>query len=297
MIGLRWVSRGGPGEPTASVLWIEDHELEAWVRSGRIAPDTWVWAGPWSGGAWKRADDLEVYHLFRPEPTPGADRAISLRDTIFPARGLSATEALVLLNIGVSAILLALWREAYVTELWQTMGYWWARVATDGQYWRWVPTMVMHADAGHLMRNLAALLVLTGGVEAFYGRWRTWAFYLLTGLAAAAVSFWGRGGPPLSVGASGAIFGLAGVLTGFLVRHARSFNERQRWKARRVYAPLILVLVPPALFQADWRAHVGGYLAGVVLGLVVSLGPSGRRLFGQDQASISPITHSTETDS
>ncbi len=272
----------GPGEPTASVLWIEDHELEAWVRSGRIGPETWVWAGPWSGGAWKRADDLEVYHLFRPEPIPDSERAISLRDTIFPAKGLSATEALVLINIGVSAVLLALWREAYVTELWQTMGYWWAAVATDGQYWRWIPTLVMHADAGHLMRNLGALLVVTGGVEVFYGRIRTWALYLVTGLAAAAVSFWGKGEPPLSVGASGAIFGLAGVLTGFLFRHARLFNERQRWKARRVYAPLILVLVPTALFQADWRAHLGGYVAGVLLGLIVSLGPSGRRLFGLD---------------
>ncbi|TPW14576.1 MAG: hypothetical protein FD129_1054, partial [bacterium] len=85
----------------------------------------------------------------------------------------------------------------------------------------------------------------------------------------------------LSVGASGAIFGLAGVLTGFLVRHARSFNERQRWKARRVYAPLILVLVPPALFHADWRAHLGGYVAGVILGLLLSPGPSGRRLLGR----------------
>jgi membrane associated rhomboid family serine protease len=285
MIGLRWVSDEGPGEPTTSVLWIEDHELEAWVRSGRIGPDTWVWAGPWSGGGWKRADDLEVYHLFRTEPQPDADRTISLRDTIFPARGLSATEALVLVNIGVSAVLLALWREGYTTELWQTMAYWWARLATDGQYWRWIPTLVIHADAGHLMRNLAALLVMTGGVEAFYGRLRTWLFYLVTGLAGAAVSFWGHGGPPLSVGASGAIFGLAGVLTGFLVRHARSFNERQRWKARRVYAPLILVLVPPSLFQADWQAHLGGYLAGVILGLVVSLGPAGRRLFGLEQAT------------
>ncbi|MDZ4806208.1 MAG: rhomboid family intramembrane serine protease [Candidatus Eisenbacteria bacterium] len=288
MIGLRLMNDEGPGAPAASVLWIEDHELEAWVRSGRVGADTWVWAGPWSGGAWKRADDLEVFHLFRPEPNATATPSISLRDTIFPARGLSATEALVLINIGVSAVLLALWREGYTTELWQTMAYWWTRVATDGQIWRWVPTIVMHADAGHLMRNLGALLVMTGGVEVFYGRARTWACYLATGLAAAAVSFWGRGGPPLSVGASGAIFGLAGVLTGFLIRHGHSFNERQRWKARRVYAPLILVLVPPALFHADWRAHLGGYLAGVILGLVLSLGPAGRRLFGAVGATSRP---------
>jgi membrane associated rhomboid family serine protease len=288
MIGLVVDPEEGPGRPVASVLWIEDHELEAWVRSGRIGPDTWVWAGPWSGGRWKRADDLEVYHLFRPEPAEVRPPAISLRDTVFPARGLSATEALMLLNIAVSAVLLSLWREAYETELWQTMRWWWVRVSTDHEWWRWLPTIVMHADAGHLLRNLAAMLVTAGGVEVFFGRLRTWFFYVATGLAAAATSFVGRGEAPLSVGASGAVFGLAGVLTGFLARNAGRFSERQRWKARRVYAPLILVLVPPSLFHADWRAHLGGYVVGVILGWLVPLAASGRRLLADEKLSSPP---------
>ena len=92
MIGLRIIGEQGPEGPVATVGWIEDHELEEWVRSGRIAPDTWIWAGPWSGGRWRRADDLELYHLFRPEPAEVLAPAISLRDTVFPTRGLSATE-------------------------------------------------------------------------------------------------------------------------------------------------------------------------------------------------------------
>jgi len=288
MIGLVLNPEEGPGRPVASVLWIEDHELEAWVKSGRVTPDTWVWAGPWSGGRWKRADDLEVYHLFRPEPAEVRPPEISLRDTVFPARGLSATEALMLLNIAVSAILLAVWREAYETELWQTMAWWWTRVTTDHEWWRWLPTLVMHADAGHLLSNLGALLVTAGGVEAFFGRLKTWFFYVATGLAGAAASFFARVEAPLSVGASGAIFGLAGVLTGFLFRHAGRFSERQRWKARRVYAPLILVLVPPSLFHADWRAHLGGYVLGVILGLLMPLGAAGSRLLAGGKISSEP---------
>jgi membrane associated rhomboid family serine protease len=287
MIGLR-LPVDTPGAPATLVeVWIEDHEFEAWVRSGRIRPETPVWTPGGPANAWRAADDLEIFHLFRPEAPAPVRPEVSLREVIFPRRGFSGTEFLLLANIAVSVGLLATWRENYTPELWGTMRSWWAGVAERSEWWRMLPTIVMHADAGHLARNLGALLVTAGGVEVFFGRARTLGLYLATGALAALASYLGHDRPPLSVGASGAVFGLAGVLTSFLVKYAGRFSERQKWKARRVYAPLLLFLVPPSLFHADWMAHVGGFAAGLVAGLVLPLSAAGRALLGQSAESAS----------
>jgi membrane associated rhomboid family serine protease len=280
MIGLR-LPVASPEAPATQVeVWIEDHEFEAWVRSGRIRPETPVLAPGGSGVGWRPAEDLEIFHLFRPEAPVPVRPELSLREVIFPPRGFSGTEWLLLVNIAVSVGLLASWREHYSPELWRTMRAWWDGVDVRGEWWRMLPTMFLHADAGHLARNLAALLVTAGGVEVFFGRRTTLALYLATGALAALASYFGHDRPPLSVGASGAVFGLAGVLTSFLVKYAGRFSERQKWKARRVYAPLLLFLVPPSLFNADWMAHLGGFAAGVAAGLVVPLSARGRELLG-----------------
>ena len=82
----------------------------------------------------------------------------------------------------------------------------------------------------------------------------------------------------ISVGASGAIFGLAGVMAMFLLRYYRRFSPRQRWRARRIYGPLVVLLVLPALIQADYYAHIGGFLTGLLLGAWVPVDPAGDRL-------------------
>lgn len=278
MIGLRLPVTTPGAEASAVEVWIEDHEFEAWVRSGRVGPDTPVLAPGPPGAGWRPAEELEIFHLFRPEPPARVRPEVSLRETIFPRWGFSGTEFLLLANIAATVGLLATWRENYSAELWSAMRSWWEGVSGRGEWWRFVPTMFLHADGGHLARNLGALLVTAGGVEVFFGRWKTLLLYVATGLAAAVVSYAGHGRPPLSVGASGAVFGLAGVLTAFLIRYARRFSERQKWKARRVYAPLLLFLVPPSLFHADWMAHVGGFVAGIVAGLFIPLSAAGDAL-------------------
>lgn len=277
MIGLRWPAPTGNADGAVTDLWIDDAEFEGWVRTGRVGPETLVWAGELTGGRWRRAEDFEPYHLFRPEQETLEPPGFSLRDRIFPPRGFSGTELLLLVNILVSALLLGAWREGYESDLVQTMTFWRHRVEA-GEFWWVAPTIFVHADAGHLARNLAALLVASAGTEVFFGRWRTWLVYLLTGWAGAAVSFLGHSGPPLSVGASGAIFGLAGTVAAFLARSYRRFSDRQRWKSRRVYLPLLLFLVPPSLFQADWLAHVGGFAAGLVFGLLLPISQEGEAL-------------------
>jgi membrane associated rhomboid family serine protease len=278
LIGIRLDPESLPPGTDMSEIWISDYEFEMWVRSGRVGPDTFVWAGSDSGGEWRRADDLELFHLFRSEPVEAPRPTFSLRDRLMPARGFSALETLVMANVLVAGLLLGIWRGSYPYELAVLMRAWHRHVVHFWDLVLTLPTLFMHASAGHLFRNLLALIAAGGAVEVFFGRSRTWAAYLVTGLVGSAFSYYGHSRPPLSVGASGAIFGLGGVMTAFLFRFYPRFSERQRWKTRRIYAPLFLFLIPPSLFQADYYAHGGGFLMGILLGLWLPLAPEGERL-------------------
>lgn len=270
MIGLRFPPGSLPDNITPTELWIPEEAFEPWVREGRISPDTLVWSAEFGEGAWRAAVDLEVYHLFRPEPPPPPPPP-GLADRLFPPKGFSGVELLLMANILVAVGLLGLWQGRYRAELVTHLVYWHRQIGAPWDFWRAVPTIFMHADAGHLMRNLVALLATGGAVEYFYGGRRTWGVYFVTGLLGALFSYLGHARPPLSVGASGAIFGLAGVMVAFLFRHYRRFSRRQRWRTRRIYVPLVILLVLPSLVQADYYAHGGGFLGGLLLGLWLPL--------------------------
>ena len=92
MIGIRLAPESLPAGTTATEVWISDYEFELWVRSGQIGPDTMVWAGEQSGDEWRRAEDLEIYHLFQVEPKAELTREFSVRERLMPQRGFSAVE-------------------------------------------------------------------------------------------------------------------------------------------------------------------------------------------------------------
>ena len=191
----------------------------------------------------------------------------TLRETLFPKRGFSATEILLAANMLVAAALFAAWGRDYGENLRQWALDAWRTVHADGAYGWFLPTLFLHAGPSHLASNLTALLAASSAVEFLAGgRW-TLVAYFVTGLAGAWVSYQGHAAPPLSVGASGAIFGLLGCAVAFIVRRRRMFNYAKRWKVWRVYVPLFILLYVPAIANADVHAHAGGFACGLVLGL------------------------------
>jgi len=158
----------------------------------------------------------------------------------------------------------------------------WQAVHTRHAYGWWVATLFIHVGPEHLIRNMIALLAGAGAVEFLMGGGWTIAVYLLTGLAGAWASFTGHGQPPLSVGASGAIFGLLGATLTFVIRRRKIFRYAQRWKVWRVYVPLFVLLFLPALANADAHAHLGGFALGLVLGLILPPHPRVPRLAAAD---------------
>lgn len=138
------------------------------------------------------------------------------------------------------------------------------RAIVAGEVWRLGTAMFLHVDILHIGFNSYALLIFGPQVEQLYGRFRFLLMYLLSGVAGSALSF--LLSPYPSVGASGAIFGLIGVMGAYLYQYRnRLVAGRSRLAnllAVAVYN-LIYGFVAPAV---DNWGHVGGLLAGLALG-------------------------------
>jgi rhomboid protease GluP len=134
----------------------------------------------------------------------------------------------------------------------------------DGEIWRLFTAVFLHVDVFHIAFNSYALLVFGVQVESRFGRVRFPLIYLASGLGGSALSF--LLSPYPSVGASGAIFGLIGVLGAYLYRY-RNWLVAGRSRLANIISilgyNLIYGLMVPAV---DNWAHIGGLLAGLLLG-------------------------------
>jgi rhomboid protease GluP len=136
----------------------------------------------------------------------------------------------------------------------------------DGEYWRLLTVTLVHGNLLHLLFNMYALFIVGPLVEQLYGSLRMVLFYLLTAAAGSVASFVFGSDVP-SVGASGAVFGLFGVVVAAGFAHNPVVDRRSRMLITNL-APLIVInLAFGFLFPGiDNAAHVGGLLAGLWLG-------------------------------
>jgi len=140
-----------------------------------------------------------------------------------------------------------------------------------GEWWRFVTPVFLHANLIHLGFNSWVLFDLGPAVEGLYGPQKFLVLYVLTGAAGFVLSFLSQ---PLavSIGASGAIFGLIGVMIAYGYRNRRSAGEavRNMFVRWAVYGLAFGLLIP----GLDNAAHIGGLVAGIAFGALVSDMPS-----------------------
>lgn len=142
----------------------------------------------------------------------------------------------------------------------------------EGQWYRLLTSMFLHADGNpmHIIFNMLSLWWIGGPLEAALGRARYLALYLVSGLAGSALTYLIAAPNQPSLGASGAIFGLFGA-TAVLMR-------RLNYDMRPILALLVINLI--FTFGASniaWQAHIGGLVAGVVIGYAMVHAPRERR--------------------
>ncbi|MFJ2174413.1 rhomboid family intramembrane serine protease [Streptomyces sp. NPDC087851] len=144
----------------------------------------------------------------------------------------------------------------------------------NGEWYRLVTSMFLHEEVWHIAFNMLGLWWLGGPLEAALGRGRYLALYLLSGLAGSALTYLIAAPNQLSLGASGAIFGLLGA-TAVLMR-------RLNYDMRPVLALLALNLLFTFTWSGiAWQAHVGGLVAGVAIAIGMVHAPRAHRTLVQ----------------
>lgn len=163
-----------------------------------------------------------------------------------------------------------------------------------GQLYRLLSVTLLHAGYVHLLFNMYALYLIGPIVEQIWGSRLFAGFYVLTAIAASTASIVFSPGP--AVGASGAIFGLIGVLMAGTRVHLPVLDQR----ARAIVPQLGFIVVINLAFgflaggAIDNAAHIGGLVSGLWLGLIVPPGrvPTLRSMWqragGQPATTISP---------
>jgi len=140
----------------------------------------------------------------------------------------------------------------------------------SGQWWRFVTPIFLHIGLLHILFNSYALWVVGPQVEKLYGGARFVIFYVLTGVAGVAASYFYHP-ENQSAGASGAIFGLFGVLLVFGIRHRRDIPPFFKRAVGTGVLPVILInlVIGFSIAAIDNSAHIGGLLAGAALAALI----------------------------
>lgn len=142
----------------------------------------------------------------------------------------------------------------------------------SGEWWRLLTNVFVHGGIIHIAFNMWCLWNLGALCESLYGRWTYATIYLICGVGASLTS---AGWDPYraSVGASGAIFGLAGALIAafklgeFSVPRS-ALTGTLRSLGAFVFYNLIFGFVIPGI---DNTAHIGGLITGLIVGALIAL--------------------------
>ncbi len=137
---------------------------------------------------------------------------------------------------------------------------------SQGQYWRFVTPIFLHVNFLHVGLNMLNLIMLGIFLERLLGSARFVLIYLVTGVVSVIASYY-FAPDVISVGASGAIFGLVGAYSIFVLVHRRAFRRggvfALLWLVVIIGINLGIGLVIP---NVDNSAHIGGLLSGCLLG-------------------------------
>jgi rhomboid protease GluP len=156
------------------------------------------------------------------------------------------------------------------------------------QWWRFIAPMFLHGNLPHLLVNMYSLMMIGPFVEKLYGSAKFVVFWVMTGICGVIASYL-TVRPQLatnslarfifkaedfpSVGASGALFGLVGVLFVFGIKFRHELPEGFKRAFGTGMVPIILINLFIGFIARgliDNAAHLGGLLSGAVLALGVN---------------------------
>ena len=137
-------------------------------------------------------------------------------------------------------------------------GMWPFGIVLYGEWWRLLTAAFLHGSWLHIAFNMYVLFVLGPTLERVLGHVRFIVLYIVAALGGSVASYVFSDPRTVSVGASGAIFGLMGALI--------VAGRRMRWDITQVLILLgINVVIGFLSPEVDWRAHFGGLVVGALV--------------------------------
>ncbi len=227
-------------------------------------------------------------------PQSGAQGLRYDREAIRFARAVFTRPAIFsIIFIVVNVFVFLLMAQGGANNIWEpsaaTLGAFGAKfnsLINAGQWWRFITPVFIHIGVIHLLVNMYGLLMIGPYVEKLYGSAKFVVFWIVTGAAGVAASYFAashqmhngflgnflfRGGDGPSAGASGALFGLIGVLFVFGIKFRHELPEELKRAFGTGMLPTILLnlFIGYAVPFIDNAAHLGGLVAGAALALVI----------------------------
>ena len=139
---------------------------------------------------------------------------------------------------------------------------------TGGQWWRLITSMFLHGGVMHLIMNIGGLVIAAIFVEPMFKRGNYLMLYLISGLCGSLASVWWYTNT-ISVGASGAIFGLYGATLGLTITKAIPKDIRKIFLGIAGIFIVINLLWGLAVEGIDNAAHLGGLLSGAIIAVLL----------------------------
>jgi membrane associated rhomboid family serine protease len=138
-------------------------------------------------------------------------------------------------------------------------------LVAEGEWWRLFTPVLLHASITHILFNMWALWVLGPQIERGVGTWPFVGVYMSSAAVGGAFMFVLGDPQAVAVGASGAVFGLFGIWANWAVRRRNTMYGRAL--LRQIGFLLLLNAALPFIIRGiAWEAHLGGLIAGFVIG-------------------------------
>jgi len=177
--------------------------------------------------------------------------------------------------LGVLGYLLVIWMLPWLEEnwalAWREAGNMQAGLVRDGQWWRCVTALTLHADLGHIIGNSLFGAMFGLFVGRYLGSGFGWLLVLVSGTLGNGLNAWIQPDDFRSIGASTATFGALGIGAAYVWR--RGYFKGRGW--RRSLAPVFAAIALLAYTgvggeNTDVLGHFMGFAAGVTLGVLAA---------------------------
>ncbi len=134
-----------------------------------------------------------------------------------------------------------------------------------GQYYRLITCTFLHGGLMHIALNMYALYAIGPLIESTYGKLKFALIYFVSGITSSFFSYKFSNG--VSIGASGAIFGLLGAALVLSIKMRKVIGEE--FKRNIISVILVNVIIGLSISNIDNFGHLGGLIGGVLVSMLL----------------------------